>query len=198
MNFTDNINKRDELMLLANQSGWNVDINKITKIKNPAFFYIFEPLNSGFMGVGAFNQADLAKARANAEKNKDDRSFNLAFGSMNSQFFEDLPKAEFMLPMVLESHIYSFAQTQTAIQSEAHNFNSFGAIVYLNHKLPPEKRLIVRPVGLGQAQPVHSAKDTLGFMMQYLNHDYSVNKDTFYGLDFDAIFDGHVQKYHSM
>lgn len=192
MNISKFLKQKNEAVSKAHCSGWSATLDKAGNVKNPAAFYVFEPLISGHKGVGIFSLDDLKMLTSVKDISKKDlRDFDLSFAHINQQFFDGLGRvdspSDSFLPMLIESHIFNYAATETAKQALKKNCVAFGAIIYINKNLPPNRRIIVRPVAFGGQGPLITPAQVQANMLAYLEFDYQSNPESFTGHDYESV-----------
>lgn len=192
MNISKFLKNKNGAVSKAHTPGWSAAFDKAVDVKNPVPFYLFEPLITGHKGVGIFSLNDL-KQLVSVKKIKQEEmaAFDASFGQINQQFYDgvgrvDSPSDSF-LPMLLESHIFSYAQTDTANQALKAGCSAFGAIVYMNKNLPAHERIIVRPIAFGGQGAALTPIQVQANMMAYLEFDYQRNPRSFLGHDYNSI-----------
>lgn len=184
---------RAELMGVAASQGWDTKPLNLGDVADPATFYIFEPLVSGFTACGVFDHKSLRTLmKVGTKRLARPSEIADAVGSMALDVIDENLRDAESLSILFSSSIINFANTQTAKLVTSHHKDArhFGNLIY---RLPQE--VIMRPMALISGQAVLPPHEVALAVVAHMMEDYKNHPDYFINVDLDAVLQKMAEQY---
>lgn len=190
---------RAQISTVATSLGWDVKKMDLADIKEPAMFYICEPLQTGFNSISAFNYRDLVKlVKEGTKKYASSKVIFDHVATLTMEVINDNKSGDSeLMRLMFFGNLLNYASTKTAeaVIKSKDMFRHFGVVIYDNPHRQDGVEISIRPIALANEEVVLEPGVVAVAVGNYILTDYKNHPEYFHGLNINDVLDKLMSNY---